>query len=217
MEHLESLLEDIHAEDERLGRRITKRFIITEAVFSNSGDIAPLPDLIRMKHKYKWRLILEESCSLGVLGKTGRGLTEHYGIDSNEVDMIAASMGNVLGSGGGFVAGSRPIVDHQRLSGQAYCFSASLPAVLAVTATETLHKMASDNGVRVNQLRQNTRAVRDIFSKAAGIVASGNEASALMHLRFVDRKQYFRSRDEEESALQMVCNEVWFYFECERY
>jgi serine palmitoyltransferase len=208
MAHLESLLKEVEADDKRHGRKITKRFIITEAIFANSGDIAPLPDLIRMKHEYKWRLIIEESLSLGVLGKTGRGLTEHFGIDASEVDMIAASMGNVLGSGGGFVAGSRPIVDHQRLSGQAYCFSASLPAVLAVTATETLQKMERDP--RVHVLRENTAAVRQIL-KCPGISVSGNDASALMHLRFSDRKLYFRSRDEEEAALQRVVDEVCLY------
>ncbi len=68
---------------------------------------------IELKKKYKYRLILEESYSFGALGDHGRGATEYYNIPVRDVDILAASMSNVLGSSGGFVCGSKEIVEHQ--------------------------------------------------------------------------------------------------------
>lgn len=81
--------------------------------------------------RYKYRLVVDESLSLGVLGPTGRGAAEHYGLSPGQVEIVGASLGAALSSVGGFCAGDREVVDHQRLSGLGYCFSASLPPYLA--------------------------------------------------------------------------------------
>ena len=60
--------------------KITRKFITVEGLYSNYGDICPLPKILELKNKYKVRIFLEESFSLGVFGKTGRGLTEHFGV-----------------------------------------------------------------------------------------------------------------------------------------
>eukprot|EP00729_Bicosta_minor_P013949 gene13949-18789_t len=75
-----------------------RRFMVVEGLYQNYGDIAPLPQLVDLKFKYKVRLFIEESMSFGVLGKTGRGLTEHYGISVDKIDCIAAAMSNSLAS-----------------------------------------------------------------------------------------------------------------------
>ena len=69
-----------------------------------------------MKKKYKYRLILDESWSFGVLGSHGRGVTEYFGVSPSDVDMIIGSMSTTLCGGGGFCAGSKEVVDHQVLS-----------------------------------------------------------------------------------------------------
>ena len=66
-----------------------------------------------MKKKYKYRLILDESWSFGVLGSHGRGVTEYFGVSPSDVDMIIGSMSTTLCGGGGFCAGSKEVVDHQ--------------------------------------------------------------------------------------------------------
>ena len=109
--------------------------------------------------KYKFRLVLEETFSYGVLGRTGRGITEHQNVDATLVDMIIGSLAGPVCAGGGFCAGNADIVDHQRISSSAYTFSASLPAMQATTASETL-LLLQENPDLIKQLRENTRIVR---------------------------------------------------------
>ena len=103
--------------------------------------------------------MLEETWSYGVLGRTGRGLTEHQNVDPTLVDMIIGSLAGPLCAGGGFCAGSNDIVDHQRISSSAYTFSAALPAMLATTASETI-LLLQENPEILLQTRENIRALR---------------------------------------------------------
>lgn len=111
-----------------------------------------------MKLKYKFRLILDETWSFGVLGRTGRGVTEHQNVDAAEVDMIVGSLAGPLIAGGGFCAGSEEIIHHQRISAAAYTFSAALPALLSTTASETLNLLQT-NPELITQLRENIKVM----------------------------------------------------------
>jgi len=138
MEDLERILETTRQEDLKNPRKAQKsrRFLVVEGIYANTGKMCPLPDIVQLKNKYKLRLFIDESNSFCVLGKTGRGITEHFGIPMSEVDLVMASMECALASIGGFCVGTSFIVDHQRLSGLGYCFSASLPPMLAIAAME---------------------------------------------------------------------------------
>nr|UVW99770.1 serine palmitoyltransferase 1 [Nephotettix cincticeps] len=140
MKDLERILEETKLADHKNPKKAqrSRRFLVVEGVYANTGEICPLPDLVELRIKYKLRLFIDESISFGVLGKTGRGVTEHFRIPRSEVDLIMASLENSLGSIGGFCVGSSFIVDHQRLSGLGYCFSASLPPLLVMAAMEAL-------------------------------------------------------------------------------
>lgn len=148
---LERLLREQEIEDQKNPRkaRVTRRFIVGEGLYMNTGTICPLPELVRLKYKYKARIFLEESLSFGVLGEHGRGVTEHYGISIDDIDLISANMENALASVGGFCCGRSFVVDHQGLSGQGYCFSASLPppTPLAAAAIEALNIMEENPGI----------------------------------------------------------------------
>jgi serine palmitoyltransferase len=111
-----------------------------------------------LKSKYKFRLILDETWSFGVLGRTGRGVTEHQHVDSAEVDMIIGSMAGPLAAAGGFCAGSDDVVEHQRISASAYTFSAALPAMAAVTASETLMMLQTQPDL-LTSLRENIKTM----------------------------------------------------------
>ncbi|XP_015416728.1 PREDICTED: serine palmitoyltransferase 1 isoform X2 [Myotis davidii] len=143
MADLERLLKEQEIEDQKNPRkaRVTRRFIVVEGLYMNTGTICPLPELVQLKYKYKARIFLEESLSFGVLGEHGRGVTEHFGINIDDIDLISANMENALASIGGFCCGRSFVIDHQRLSGQGYCFSASLPPLLAAAAIEALNIM----------------------------------------------------------------------------
>ncbi|KAI9822886.1 MAG: serine palmitoyltransferase component [Thelocarpon impressellum] len=157
MEDLERVLVKVTKEQTR--KPLTRRFIVTEGIFENVGDVVDLPKLIELKYRYKFRLILDESWSFGVLGRTGRGVTEQQNVDAAEVDMIIGSLAGPLCAGGGFCAGSDEIVEHQRISAAAYTFSAALPAMLATTASETLNMLQTSPEMMV-LLREHVKTMR---------------------------------------------------------
>lgn len=114
---------------------------------------------IELKLKFKFRLILDETWSFGVLGRTGRGISEHQNVDAAEIDMIVGSLAGPLIAGGGFCAGSDEIVHHQRISAAAYTFSAALPALLSTTASATIN-LLQNSPESVSQLREFTKLMR---------------------------------------------------------
>ncbi|PNS21335.1 hypothetical protein CAC42_1114 [Sphaceloma murrayae] len=158
MADLERVLSTLVAEQARAKKPLTRRFIVTEGLFENVGDLVDLPAIVRMKLKYKFRIILDETWSYGVLGATGRGVTEHQNVDASHVDMIVGSLAGALVAGGGFCAGTEEVVEHQRLSANSYTFSAALPAMLATTASETVRLLQEEPG-HVLGLRENTKAM----------------------------------------------------------
>eukprot|EP00158_Paraphelidium_tribonemae_P003518 Partr_v1_DN26194_c0_g1_i1_m10330 putative Serine palmitoyl-transferase len=204
MEDLERILKEVTSDIKKSGKPLTRRFIVFEGLYQNSGEICPLPEILELKHKYKFRLIADETHSFGVLGSRGAGVTDHYGIDPKSVDIIVSSMANSLGAGGGFCAGSHEVIDHQRLSGVAYCFSAALPAMIAKSATEGLLNIER-NPQLLSKLRSNIRTFRKHLGASDNLFVSGFEESPVMHLRL---KHFFNSRESEDDLLQQVVDRV---------
>ena len=121
MEDLERILRQVQEKELRQpGGKLNRRFIITEGISEHCGDMAPLPHIIRLKQRYKYRLILDDSFGIGVLGATGRGSLEHWSIDQDQCDLFCASLDHATATVGGFCIGSNQVVDHQRLSGAGY-------------------------------------------------------------------------------------------------
>lgn len=171
-------------------RKIQRRIIIVEGIYQNVGDLCPLDEVVALKEKYLFRVMLDESFSLGVLGKTGRGTLEHFGIKREVVDIATADLGNAIASVGGFCVGSEDVVKHQRLSGAGYCFSASQPPFLAMAASVALDIVSERGETFVSRLRDNVDTFRkqlDIHSlKQAGWYVDGHQLSPLMHIRAYD-------------------------------
>ena len=155
-------------EDARVGRDVTKqrRFIVSEGLFKNDGSMAPLAELVRLKARYGYRLILDESLSFGALGATGRGLAEHAGVEVAEVDVVLVTMEYGLASVGGLCCGSIEVVDHQRLSGAGYCFSASAPPFVSSAATTALRMLDAEPQL-VAALRGNVATLRSFIKVRA--------------------------------------------------
>lgn len=114
---------------------------------------------IELKEKYKFRLCLDETWSFGVLGRNGRGLTEAQNVDPEAVDLIIGSLSGPLCAAGGFCAGTKDAVAHQRINAAAYTYSAALPAMSAVTASETLNMLQCNPDI-LTQCRENIKAMR---------------------------------------------------------
>ncbi|KAI0895052.1 aminotransferase class I and II [Annulohypoxylon nitens] len=158
MEDLEQVMKKV-VEEQTKKKILTRRFIVTEGLFEMVGDCSNLPKLVELKEKYKFRIALDETWSFGVLGHNGRGLTEAQNVDSEAVDMIIGSLAGPLCAAGGFCAGSKDVVRHQRINAASYTYSAALPAMAAVTASETLNVLQCNPDILL-QCRENIRAMR---------------------------------------------------------
>ncbi|KAL5021129.1 hypothetical protein ScPMuIL_000284 [Solemya velum] len=207
MEHLERLLIEQQKEDKKNPKKakVTRRFLVAEGLYIKHGDICPLPKLVELKWKYKVRIFLEESFSFGVLGKCGRGVTEHFDIPVDEIDLIAASLENSVGSTGGFCCGKKYVIDHQRLSGLGYCFSASLPPMLASAATQALTIMEANSAVLFTSLRENAEKIHDGLLQVEGMKLMGVPISPLKHLQLGEPGG---DRDMDTRTLQKIVDEV---------
>ena len=183
--HLRTILESIAKDDRRLKRdtKQQRRFIVLEGMYRNTGDLCPLPAILALKEKFFYRLILDESLSFGTIGKTGRGVTEHYGVKVTDVEIILLAMDTSLASVGGVCIGSREIVDHQRLSGAGYCFSASAPPFLSAVAIKAL-KMMEEEPELLETLHDNAQHLHGVLSKIKGLVLRSQEdVTPVFHLQ----------------------------------
>jgi len=168
---------------------------------------------ITLKLRYKFRLILDETWSYGVLGRTGAGLTSHQNVDATLVDLLIGSLAGPLCAGGGFCAGAADIVEHQRISSASYTFSAALPAMLATTASETVTLLQAQPEL-VAGLREATRALRGQLMGEAGAkewVRCSSAAENPVQL-LVLREEVVAARGwsaaEQEGVLQEVVDEA---------
>ncbi|OWM69436.1 hypothetical protein CDL15_Pgr013897 [Punica granatum] len=177
MESLRSILEKVTAENKRAEK--LRRYIVVEAIYQNSGQIAPLDEIIRLKEKYRFRVLLDESNSFGVLGCSGRGLTEHFGVPVERIDIITAAMGHALATEGGFCTGSSRVIDHQRLSSSGYVFSASLPPYLASTAIAAIDVL-EENPQLLTKLKSNVAVLWKGLSDIPGLSLASDPESPIV-------------------------------------
>jgi len=107
------------------GRR--GKLVVVDGVFSMEGDIANLPEIVRLARKYGARVMVDDAHATGVLGKHGRGTAQHFGLES-DVDLVMGTCSKALASVGGFVAGPAEVIHYLRHRARSLIFSASLPA-----------------------------------------------------------------------------------------
>jgi 8-amino-7-oxononanoate synthase len=113
------------------------KLIIVDGIFSMDGDIADLPSIVRLAKTHGARVMVDDAHAIGVLGKGGRGTAEHFGLE-DQVDLIMGTYSKSLAAIGGFVAGSREVIDFIKHVGRSMMFSASLPPSLVATVSTAL-------------------------------------------------------------------------------
>lgn len=113
------------------------KLIITDGVFSMSGDIAKLPEIVALAKKYGARVMVDDAHGLGVMGEGGRGTAEHFGLE-NEVDIIMGTFSKSLASLGGYMAAERDVIEYIRHNSRPYIFSAALPPANTAAALAAL-------------------------------------------------------------------------------
>ncbi|PJF20163.1 hypothetical protein PSACC_00031 [Paramicrosporidium saccamoebae] len=206
MEDLERVLKQVDQDCLRKKMPLSRRFIVAEGLYAKHGDKCPLPKIIELKERYKYRLMLDESLSFGCIGPRGLGISDYFGIPATKIDIIAGSFSQALGSSGGFCAGSHHVVDHQRLSSQAYCFSAALPPLLAVATSLALQQVESCPEV-IHDLRRNMTVFNAVLetSLPKRFVVNGDRDSPLRFVRLSTRHE---DPEHEVSVMNVIVKEM---------
>lgn len=137
------------------------RLVVMDGVFSMSGDIVDLPPVVEMAKKYHARTYVDEAHSLGVLGPLGRGTVHHFGLN-DEVDIVMGTFSKSLGSMGGFVAGSREMIEFLRHKARCLIFTASLAPAVTGGVLKALELMQKEPE-RIDMLWRNTRKMHEGF------------------------------------------------------
>lgn len=129
--------------------------VVADAVFSMDGDIIDLPTVVKLCKKYGAWLMIDEAHSVGVLGETGRGIEEHFGM-GDVIDIKMGTLSKTIPSVGGYVAAKKEIITYLRHASRAYIFSAALPPAQAAAANEAF-KVILDEPWRIEKLNANTQ------------------------------------------------------------
>jgi 8-amino-7-oxononanoate synthase len=157
MEDLEKKLKK--TTEELKEKNIEKGFIIvTDGVFSMTGDICDLPSIVKLGKKYGARIMVDDAHGLGVTGPTGRGTAEHFGL-THEVDIIMGTFSKSLASIGGYVASSKKVINFIRHNSRPYIFSAAITPASTAAALQALQILKRDPS-RVTDLKNISNYMR---------------------------------------------------------
>ena len=145
--------------------RSARKLVVTDGVFSMEGDLARLPDIVELAREYDAVVIVDDSHGVGVLGETGRGTVEHFGL-LGEVDVITGTLGKALGgAAGGYVASSEEVCDLLAQRSRPQLFSNALPPTVACSALRAIELMLEQPELLV-RLRERSQAFREMLAEA---------------------------------------------------
>ncbi len=154
--------------------RVKRKLILVEGVYSMDGDLCPLPEILALKEAHHAFLMIDEAHSLGVLGKTGRGITEHFGISPGRVDLFTGSLSKAIPANGGFVSAKEEVILYLKHGGAPYMFSAALSPANSAAALKSL-EIIDKEPWRLNKLWQNTNRMMEGLRKG-GIVTGSTQS-----------------------------------------
>jgi glycine C-acetyltransferase len=145
--------------DEDKGKDYRIRMIATDGVFSMEGDLTPLPKILELAKKYSAIVFVDDAHGIGVCGKTGRGTAEHFNL-LGSVDVTVGTLGKAIGgAAGGFISGSKELVEYMRQKGRPYIFSNSLPPAVVCGSMAAFDMLIKDKSI-VKRLHKNTAYFR---------------------------------------------------------
>jgi 8-amino-7-oxononanoate synthase len=155
--------------------------IVVEGLYSMDGDVPDLPRLIELKERYGAWLMVDEAHGLGVLGPTGRGVWEHFGVDPNKIDIWMGTLSKTLGTCGGYICGARELIEILKFQAPGFVYSVGLSPPLAAASLAALALLKAEPE-RVARLQANGR----LFvaeARAAGLDTGTSAGYAVVPMR----------------------------------
>lgn len=174
------------------------KLIIVDGVFSMEGDIADLPNIVKLAKKYNARVMVDDAHGIGVLGSTGRGTAEHFGLE-DEVDLIMGTYSKSLASIGGFVVASKEVIHYMKHFARALIFSASPPPA-SVASVSAAIDIIEEESERRERLWRNTRKMLDGF-KSLGFNTGHSETPIIPVIIGEDLKAFKMTRMLHERGI----------------
>ena len=173
------------------------RIIVTDGVFSMDGNVAPLDKILPLAEKYDALVMVDESHSAGVVGKTGRGVTEQFNC-RGKVDILTGTLGKAFGGAvGGFTTGRKEIIDLLRQRSRPYLFSNSIPPMVAAAAIEMFNMISESNDLQ-DKLHSNTEYFVGKMKEAGFDIKPTQSAICAVMLYDAPLSQKFAAKLQEE-------------------
>ncbi|XP_052351715.1 serine palmitoyltransferase 3 isoform X2 [Oncorhynchus keta] len=185
MQSLERLLrEAVCSGQPRTHRPWRKVLIMVEGIYSMEGSVVRLPDIVALKKKYKAYLYLDEAHSIGAVGPTGRGVTELFGLDPSDIDVMMGTFTKSFGAAGGYMAGKRELVDYLRSHSHSAVYASAMSPPVTEQILRAMKCIMGLDGTtvgqaRVHQLAENTRYFRSRLQEM-GFIIYGNDDSPVV-------------------------------------
>ena len=177
MEDLERVLQKLPAEAIKL--------IVVDGVFSMEGDLAKLPEIVKLKHKYNCSIMVDEAHGVGVFGRQGRGVCDHFGL-TDEVDLIMGTFSKSLASIGGFITADADTINWLRHTCRTYIFSASNTPAATAAAMEALHILQQEPE-RIEKLWKVTRYALKRFREEGFEIGDTESPIIPLYVRDTDK------------------------------
>ncbi|MGM9687665.1 MAG: serine palmitoyltransferase [Alloprevotella sp.] len=174
------------------------KLIVVDGVFSMEGDLANLPEIVRLKHKYNATIMVDEAHGVGVFGKQGRGVCDYFGL-TDEVDLIMGTFSKSLASIGGFIAADESIINWLRHNSRTYIFSASNTPAATACAMEALH-IIQQEPERIEALWEVTRYALKRFREEGFEIGETESPIIPLYVRDTEKTFIATARAFEEGV-----------------
>ncbi len=198
LKHLEVLLS-------RVNNNRGGNLIITDGVFSMDGDVAPLDKIYELALKYNSRVMIDEAHALGVIGKTGKGTAEYFGLEG-KIDITVGSLSKTAGAIGGFAAGKRELIDYLRYYARPYFYSTSIPTNVVAGLIEVFNIIETDKQLFDNLWKNVDFMKQELLSLGFDI---GNTESAVIPI-MVNCEEKLKQISKDLDARGIFMNYVSF-------
>ena len=165
------------------------KLIITDGVFSMDGDIAPLDKIYLLGQNYNAAIMIDDAHSTGVLGKTGKGTTEHFGLDG-KIDLTIGTLSKALGGIGGFAVGNKNIIHYLKHNSRSFVFSTSLPPSICAALLKVLEILNNEPQYHLRLWRNINYAKKELINLGFNV---GNSKSAIIPIIIGDENMTFKA------------------------